>query len=306
MTMERALASAVGKPWGSADLRPWSGLHPHDGPIGEIWFERAAPEAKPTALLLKLLFTSQALSIQVHPDDELAHAIGLPNGKSEAWYVLSAAIGAKVACGLSRPLDTAQLTQSIEDGSIADLIAWRHVRADDFISVPAGTIHTIGAGLVIAEIQQRSDATFRLFDFGFHRELRIKLGVQATRSTVMNAEITSYRLSPARMVLTSNQHFVIERLDLLAMSSWRLSTVRETWLLIIEGECEIGLLAFATGEAAYLNDDAVDIDVGSNGMRAIVAYAGSGAQAGLLREAGTSASETTQAQPAGTPMGSRA
>jgi mannose-6-phosphate isomerase len=114
--------------------------------------------------LLKLLFTSQPLSIQVHPDDAFAHLNGLPNGKSEAWYVLRAVPDAKVALGFSRQLTSQQLREAIDDGSISDLVVWKSVLPDDVIFVPAGTVHAIGAGLVIAELQQRSDATFRLFD----------------------------------------------------------------------------------------------------------------------------------------------
>ena len=95
-----------------------------------------------------------------------AQSMGLPNGKTEAWYVLSATPEAKVALGLKRRLTPQQLREAIDDGSISDLVVWQAVSAGDVIFVPAGTIHAIGAGLVIAEIQQRSDATFRLFDHG--------------------------------------------------------------------------------------------------------------------------------------------
>ena len=139
----------------------------HDGnAIGEIWYERPDEAAVDPSLLLKLLFTSQPLSIQVHPDDAFAHSMGLQNGKTEAWYVLSAVPEAQVALGLRRHLTPQLLREAIDDGSISDLIVWRAVSADDVIFVPAGTIHAIGAGLVIAELQQRSDATFRLFDYG--------------------------------------------------------------------------------------------------------------------------------------------
>ncbi len=80
--------------------------------------------------------------------------MGLPNGKTEAWYVLSAAPDARIALGLSRRLTAQQLREAIEDGSVSDLIVWHAVSADDVISVPAGTIHAVGAGPVIAELQQ--------------------------------------------------------------------------------------------------------------------------------------------------------
>ena len=166
MVAELALAHALPKPWGVVDLFPWSKAGYDGKKIGEIWYGRADNSGVDPSLLLKLLFTSQPLSIQVHPNDVFARSMGLPNGKTEAWYILSATPEAKVALGLSRRLTPQQLREAIEDGSIADLIVWHAVSADDVISVPAGTIHAIGAGLVIAELQQRSDTTFRLFDPG--------------------------------------------------------------------------------------------------------------------------------------------
>ena len=98
--IERARVHTVSKPWGIVDLLPWSNAC-HDGSaIGEIWYERPGNDAPDTLLLLKLLLTSQPLSIQVHPDDAYAESVGLQNGKTEAWYVLSAAPEAKVALGL--------------------------------------------------------------------------------------------------------------------------------------------------------------------------------------------------------------
>ena len=152
------------------------------------------------SLLLKLLFTNQPLSIQVHPDDAYAQSIGLPNGKTEAWYVLSAAPEAKVALGLKRRLTPQQLRQAIDDGSISDLVVWQAVSAGDTIFVPAGTIHAIGAGLVIAEIQQRSDATFRLFDHGRGRELHIDNAIavaDAGPADVQVTPISAYRRANA-------------------------------------------------------------------------------------------------------------
>ena len=102
MAIEYARARVVTKPWGVKDLRPWSDAGADGNAIGEILYERTCNGAAVPALLLKLLFTSQPLSIQVHPDDAFAHAMGLANGKTEAWYVLTAAPDAKVALGLSR------------------------------------------------------------------------------------------------------------------------------------------------------------------------------------------------------------
>ena len=146
MAVERAHGHAFPKPWGVADLRPWSNAR-HDGEaIGEIWYERPAGAAADFSLLLKLLFTSQPLSIQVHPDDAFAASTGMARGKSEAWYVLGATPEARIALGLKQRISPRQLRDAIDDGSIESLIAWRAVSPGDVIAVPAGTIHAIGAG----------------------------------------------------------------------------------------------------------------------------------------------------------------
>src|SRR6202051_5055100 len=160
MAIEHASVQVARKPGGVADLRPWSSIDVSGDPVGELWFQRADQNASVPALLLKLLFTSEPLSIQVHPDDEFARSIGLPNGKTEAWYILAAIPGARVALGLKRHLTPQELRAAIKDGSIADLTHWRPVSKGDIIFVPARTIHAMGAGIVLAEIQQRSDTTF--------------------------------------------------------------------------------------------------------------------------------------------------
>ena len=215
MPLERLIARSVTKPWGVADPRPWTQPSSDGTWIGELWYERSDSACPPPSLLLKLLFTSQPLSIQVHPDDEFAQSIGLPNGKTEAWYIIDAMPGAKVALGLSRTCTPQQLRQSIEDGSISELVVWQPVSAGDVISVPAGTIHAIGGGLVVAEIQQRSDTTFRLFDYGRQRALHVDCAVAAAHAGAAATQLSPrVRLSNQRTLLVSNPHFVLERVDL--------------------------------------------------------------------------------------------
>jgi mannose-6-phosphate isomerase len=274
MTIEHARARAVTKPWGVEDLRPWSNAG-HDGDaIGEILYERTCTSAAIPALLLKLLFTSQPLSIQVHPDDAFAHAMGLANGKAEAWYVLTAAPDAKVALGLSRRLTPAQLREAIDDDSIADLIVWHAVSANDVIFVPGRTIHAIGAGLIIAELQQRSDTTFRLFDPGRHRELHIEDAIRVADSGPADFEMHPNQLTAERRLLVSNPHFVFERIDLPANSSWYLEAERETWLLVLNGSAVAGSLKVALGDALFAQLDRIEIDAGTSGMVGLVAYTG--------------------------------
>jgi mannose-6-phosphate isomerase len=283
MAIELARKQALPKPWGVVDLGPWSHA-PHDaGPIGEIWYQRAGRPTSTPSLLLKLLFTSEPLSIQVHPDDAYAQSIGLPNGKTEAWYILSAAPDAKVAVGLDRRLTRQKLRQAVDDGSIADLVAWRTVIADDAISVPAGTIHAIGAGLVIAEIQQRSDATFRLFDHGRQRELHVDHAIAVADAGQARARERQNRLSDERTLLVSGPHFVLERIELAPDSHWCLEAKRETWFLVLSGDAVAGSYEVAVGDAIFAQLDRVDIHAGNTGMIGLVAYTGIGPIPNLLR-----------------------
>jgi mannose-6-phosphate isomerase len=283
MTMELASTTVVRKPWGKIDLRPWSELG-HDGStIGELWFQRADRGAPEPTLLLKLLFTDEPLSIQVHPDDTFAQSIGLPHGKTEAWYVLSANPDAQVALGLKRQLNASQLRAAIADGSIAELVHWQEVAAGEALLVPAGTIHAIGAGLVIAEIQQRSDATFRLFDHGRQRELHLDSGVGASKPGPALPQVAPARLSEAREVMAMSRYFVLERIDLLPNSHWAIDAGSETWMLVLEGEVTFDQMEVASGEAIFLDDQRATVRTGDRGAKGLMAYVASSPIASLLQ-----------------------
>ncbi|MGH8142998.1 MAG: class I mannose-6-phosphate isomerase [Steroidobacteraceae bacterium] len=273
MTIERASARLVPKPWGSPDLRPWNAYHGDGAPIGEIWFQRTDKQSPDSALLLKLLFTKEPLSIQVHPDDAFAHSVGLPHGKSEAWYVLSAAPEARVALGLTRRLSIAQLRKSVDEGSISNLVQWRAVRNDDVIFVPAGTIHAIGPGLVVMEIQQRSDATFRLFDYGRQRELHIDHAVAAASTGPVGQQTPARQLTTARTLLVVSAHFVLERFEFLPGSNWELLSAPETWLFVLDGRAQVGPIDAGTGEVIFFESHCMHIKVGPDGLQGLIAYA---------------------------------
>jgi mannose-6-phosphate isomerase len=286
MAIEHASVQAVRKPWGVTDLHPWSGIDGSGGAIGELLFQRADKDAPIPTLLLKLLFTSEPLSIQVHPDDEFALSIGLPNGKTEAWYILAAVPGARIALGLKRHLTPQQLRAAIRDGSIAGLTQWGPVAKGDIIFVPAGTIHAIGAGLVLAEIQQRSDTTFRLFDYGRQRELHEDSAVAVSDAGPAPARPGPQRLTAARTALVASSHFVLERIDLPANSNWALNADRETWILAIDGDARIGPITASAGDAIFAMADRGGIEVGPAGMSGLIAYPGPDPILPLLQESG--------------------
>ena len=283
MSIERASVQVVHKPWGRSDLKPWSRIDGTRDAIGELWFERSDKGAPVPALLLKLLFTSAPLSIQVHPADAFARGMGMPHGKSEAWYVISAVPGATVAVGLQKRVTPLELRAAIRDGSIVDLVQWRPVAKGDVVFIPAGTIHAIGAGIVLAEIQQNSDATFRLFDYGRLRELHEDSGVAAADAGPPRSQCERFRFTAARTVLIAGEHFVLERLDLAGGSNWALQAEPETWMLALDGHATIGPATLSVGEVIFAADSRAGIEVGSNGLTALIAYAANAPIDTLLR-----------------------
>ncbi len=308
MTIERACVLAEPKPWGVADLQPWSDTGDGTTRIGELVYVRSNGGAPLPTLLLKLLFTSEPLSIQVHPDDVYARSIGLPNGKSEAWYVLSAIPDAKVALGLKSPLTRQQLRQAICDTSIAQLVDWQGVNSRDAITVPAGTIHAIGAGVVIAEIQQRSNATFRLFDHGRTRALHVDDATAVANLAPAPIQPRPQRLTTERKLLASTPHFILEHITLAPGSAWCLDAARETWLLVLDGSANAGSFDLSRGDAIFAEAERVDIGVGRTGAECLFAYAGEGGPAPQLlqriaqqkpRDASAPGNEKVSSIPAG-------
>ncbi len=163
------------KLWGATDLLPWY-LNSDQKKIGEVWFEADLP------LLVKFVFTSERLSVQVHPNDDFAAAHENSRGKTEMWYVLRADPGARLAIGFREPLSSERLRETALNGQIEQLLNWIEVQPGDAFFVPAGTVHAIGGGLALCEIQQHSDITYRLYDYGRPRELHLDKAVQVAFS----------------------------------------------------------------------------------------------------------------------------
>jgi mannose-6-phosphate isomerase len=164
----------VEKPWGR-DMLPAPFITPSGKRIGEIWFE--PPPAMPE-LLAKFIFTSQKLSVQVHPSDEQTISAGSGRqGKEECWLVIDAEPGATLGIGFNESLNKSAMRVAAQDGSIEQLLAWHRVAAGDFFYIPANTVHAIGSGVSLIEVQQNSDITYRLFDYGRPRELHLEQGL---------------------------------------------------------------------------------------------------------------------------------
>jgi mannose-6-phosphate isomerase len=207
--LRRLARRHVERIWGRRDLvGPFAPPAELAGrPIGEIWFE--APDE--TELLVKYLFTAERLSIQVHPDDEAARALGYKRGKDEAWYVIAADPGAAIGIGLVRELTREELRAAALDGSIERLLDWRPVAAGQIFSSPGGTVHAIGGGLSLIEIQQNLDLTYRLYDYGRPRELHLDEAVAVADLGPWSPPFEPREAEPGRVILAAGGAFVLER-----------------------------------------------------------------------------------------------
>lgn len=211
--------------------------------IGEVWFG----DGRDLPLLAKYIFTSQRLSIQVHPDDAQAAERGLGRGKSECWYILDAEPDAELGLGLGRGATEQELRSASVDGSIEQLIDWRPVRAGDFFMVPARTVHAIGAGITLLEFQQNSDTTFRLYDYGRPRELHLDDGLAVARRDAYPAKLSAHVRADEERVLVDGPHFSLVH-GLWAEGLATQLAGRRRWVMPLEGRVASGGCDAVAGE----------------------------------------------------------
>ena len=240
----------VQKPWGRTSLPPMFDA-PAGQRIGEVWFTGAGDQP----LLAKYLFTSERLSIQVHPNDEQARARGLRRGKSECWYILDAELDATLGLGLKRHVTAEELRSAALDGSIEHLLDWRPVRAGDFFLVPAGTIHAVGARITLLEFQQNSDVTYRLYDYGRARELHLDDGIAVAAAEPYRDSLAQH-LSPSELrTLVDGPQFVLVHTDKNALAD------RQRWIIPLDGEVRHNDETARPGDCLLVETgDAVDCD----------------------------------------------
>ena len=237
MSAHRLTPSLRERVWGRTRLAPW--FPDSDRPIGEAWYlsDRDLP------LLVKLLFTSAKLSLQVHPDD----GEGCVRGKTEMWHILDADPGATIALGFREPITRDRLVESAKNGEIERLVDWKPVRPGETYFTPAHTVHAIGAGIVLCEIQQNCDITYRLYDYGRPRELHLD---QA-------APIADLGPHPGATPdgIVRSKHFVTEPVALGPGEEHR-PEPRECHLWIcLAGHGTIAAHAFVPGDVYLVEDD---------------------------------------------------
>ena len=163
--------------------------------VGEDNYKRFGDEFP---LLIKFIDARQDLSIQVHPTDEIAHRQGKERGKTEMWYLMDSDKDATLLCGLKKQITPEEYAQMVADDTICDAIARYNVKEGDCFFLPAGRIHAIGTGCFLAEIQQTSDVTYRIYDFkrkdknGNYRQLHTKEAAESINYTVESNYRTEY------------------------------------------------------------------------------------------------------------------
>lgn len=221
-------------------------------------------------LLLKLLDSSDMLSVQVHPDDEWARRLGETDvGKTEMWYVLDAEPTSELICGLQDGVTIADLREALHRGTVDKLLKCFRVQVGDTVFVPAGTVHAVGAGILLAEIQQNSDLTYRLYDWGRTgangkpRTLHVEKALQAVQFCVPQEGLSKRCLHSAsnaeHTVLAACPHFVAERIEV--MEAYERVTRGDSFHIILAvagrasvsaGECE---RAMKPAEAVLVSGD---------------------------------------------------
>lgn len=282
MSAIRLTTKRVEKPWGRDTLWPgFPDVAPGGEPVGEVWFEVPGEKDGTTGgpeLLIKYLFTSDKLSVQVHPDDKDAQARGYPRGKDEAWVVLDAEPHASIAIGTLSVMSKDELRESALDGSIEQKLDWKAVKKDDSYYTPAGTVHAIGPGLTVIEVQQNVDLTYRLYDYGSARELHLKDGIEVSNPVPYVAPYKAHEISDGREILADGPAFVLERWTKPGSGTLR-GDGRPMWLVPITGAGTIDGETWQAGEAWMAEgESALTLDEGAD---LLVAYPKSGVIAGI-------------------------
>lgn len=272
--------------WGRRSLKPW---YPdsaerdaqHKDPIGEAWLTgpqsiandgdytgetlaaiaKAEPEnllgslagEKEFPLLMKLLFPDDKLSVQVHPNDEEAAALNIGRGKTECWYILEAAPGASVACGLKSGTTIESLRAAIEDATAENLLEHIPVTAGDMVFVDAGTVHAIGPGVTILETQQTSDTTYRLYDYGRPRELHVDKGLAVSKLTTRAGKVAATPITvdgKEGKRLIAEQYFTVDSFKLQAGDTISFDNPgnKPYCLTAIRGDAQVAVASEATTE----------------------------------------------------------
>ncbi len=260
--------------WGKLDLKPWYQDTGMAEKVGEAWLTgpdcviATGPFAGRTLddladqfpgqlghgefpLLVKMLFPSDKLSVQVHPNDEEAQKIGLQRGKTECWYVLEADPGATVACGLKSGVSVEDVRLAIIDGTLEDKLEMLPVAVGDMVFVDAGTVHAIGPGVTLLEVQQTCDVTYRLYDYGRPRELHLDAGL-----AVIKLETNAGKIAPNDehkfIRLIETDYFVVDRFEICPGDTIEMPMDGIGCVVGLKGDAAVNDVEFTAGQAVVM------------------------------------------------------
>ncbi len=295
--------------WGRRDLRPWYDRSDLPEAVGEAWLTGpdsvietgplagktlaeavlqspkailgVGSEGDETAefpLLIKLLFPNDKLSVQVHPNDVQAQALGQPRGKTECWYVLAAEPGAEVALGLKAGVGRVEVEASVANHSMEQLLEKVPVSAGEMVFVDAGTVHAIGPGVTLLETQQTSDITYRMYDYGRPRELHLQQGLDVMQTGTRAGKVTPVERDGYTRLI-QEQYFTVDRYDLPPETPAELPGWSAGCLVAIDGSGTVASegdedVAVAMGQAVLLPlGCAVAVKPGAGGLSFVHCFA---------------------------------
>lgn len=281
--------------WGGHQLRPYKGLEPTAEPIGESWEVSAVPSSPSIIsngewkgrdlnaviaehpdeilgravnekfggklpLLVKFIDAKRDLSIQVHPNDEMARREHGKMGKSEMWYIIKAEEGSHLYAGFRQEITPYEYQHRVADGTITDVLADHKVKAGDVFYLPAGRVHAICGGIMLAEVQQSSDVTYRIYDYnrpgmdGKPRELHTELAAKALDYHVEKNYRTEYNDSDNRAVQIIDTPYFDVRVMELSQPFHRNLIKYDSFVIsmCLQGDCTLRVRS--TGEEVLLRE----------------------------------------------------
>lgn len=268
--------------WGRDDLKPWYDESKLTEKIGEAWLTgpksvvetgdlagKTLAEVAPWItgdgefpLLVKMLFPNEKLSVQVHPNDAQARLLGLKRGKTECWYVLAAEPGACVACGLVDGAGATEVEKAVAAGTLEGLLKMVPVKVGDMVFVDAGTVHAIGPGVTLLEVQQTCDITYRLYDYGRPRELHLEAGLAVVK-TKTDAGLIAPRQMDGFTRLIEAKYFVVDRYELQPGASANVENPSAGCIVGLAGDGRVGGVEVMAGRAVVLPKGACSIETAS-------------------------------------------
>lgn len=241
--------------------------------VGEDVFRRFGNQFP---LLIKIIDASDNLSIQVHPDDKLAQRRHNSQGKTEMWYVIDADYGAKIISGVAKHFTPDDYRRRVADNTITDVLAVHESHPGDVFFLPAGRIHAIGAGNLIAEIQQTSDITYRVYDYdrrgldGKPRQLHVEEAVEAIDYNVYDNYVSDYdHNAPGEVELAKCPYFDVQRTIVDGQTSLQHNSSSFVAVICIAGQCTIdadreAACSIKRGETALVAASARSVTITGN------------------------------------------